>query len=129
MGDLNSFGASKVDVGDTEVCGVSTRLRLTSSLTERLDEPELAKDSRGSWLAVEFLRECGGEERGIESCEAVSASSSSDSRDAFRESESVGEGGGRIPEAMIKEVEGGNFLSQYNYVIADYDAATDSELP
>ena len=83
-----------------------------------MDEPELANDSRGSWLAVEFRCECGGEERGIESCEAVSASSSSDSRDTFRGSESVGESGGKILEVMIGEVEG-NFLSQGNYVIAD----------
>ena len=80
-----------------------------SSLTElesRLDEPELTNDSRGSWLAVEFRRDRGGEERGIESCEAVSASSSSDSRDTFRGSESVGDGGGKIREFMIAEVEG-----------------------
>ena len=25
VGDLNSFGPSNIDVGDTEVCGVSTR--------------------------------------------------------------------------------------------------------
>ena len=62
-------------------------------------------DSRGSWLWVEFRGECGGEERGIESCEAVSASSSSSSRDTFRGSESMGEGGGKNLEAMIDEVD------------------------
>jgi hypothetical protein len=36
VGDLNSFGPSKIDVGDTEVCG------LTAELESRLDEPELA---------------------------------------------------------------------------------------
>ena len=66
---------------------------------------------------VEFRRDSGGEERGIESCEAVSASSSSDSRDTFRGPEPVGEGGGRILEAMTDEIEG-NSLSPGNYVIA-----------
>ena len=60
---------------------------------------------------VEFRRDRGGEERGIESCEAVSASSSSESRVTFRGSESVGEGGGKILEVMINEVKG-VFLSQ-----------------
>ena len=118
MGDLNSLGPSKTDVGDTDVCGVSTRRRLTTELESRLDESELANDSRGSWLAVEFRRDRGGEERGIESCEAVSPSSSSESRDTCRFSESVGEGGGKTLEVMFTEVEG-DFLSQYNYVIVD----------
>lgn len=126
VGDLNSFGASEIDVGDIEACEVSTRWRLTSSLTKlesRLDEPELVNDWRGSWLAVELRRDRGGEERGIESCEAVSASSSSDSRDTLRGSEFVGEGGGKIPEVMIDEVEG-DFLSQGNYVITVKLAST-----
>lgn len=49
----------------------------------------------------------------MESCEAVSASSSSDSRDTFRGSESVGDGGGRILEFIIAGRRG-NFLLQCN---------------
>ena len=107
VGDLNPFGASMIDVGGAKVCRVTTRSLLTLSLTKpesRLDEPEFANDWRGLWLAVEFRRDRGGEERGIESCEAVSASSSSDSRDIFRGSEPVGEGGGKELEAMIDVV-------------------------
>ena len=105
VADLNSFGEPKIDAGDeTKLCMVTARSRLTSSLTElesRLDEPELTNDWRGSWLAVEFRRDSGGEERDIERCEAVSASSSSDSRNIFRGSEPVGEGGDKKLEAMI----------------------------
>ena len=64
-----------------------------------------------------------GEERGIESCEAVSASSSFDSHDTFSGSEPVGEGGGKILEAMTQtsmtgEIKGNSSsLSPGNYVI------------
>jgi hypothetical protein len=124
VGDLNSFGEPKIDVGETKVCMVTTRSRLTSSPTElesRLDEPELTNDWRGSWLAVESRRDSGGEERGIERCEAVSASSSSDSRDIFRGSEPVGEGGDKKLAAMIDvsslSVGVQNFCQSYYYVI------------
>lgn len=76
----------------------------------------MANDWRGSWLAFEFRRDRGGEERGIERCEAVSASSSSDSRNTTRDSEPVGEGGGNKLETMIDEV-GDSQVMLENYVI------------
>ena len=82
----------------------------------------MAKDWRRSWLAVEFRCDCGGEERGIESCEAVSASSSSDSRKVLRGSEFVGDGGGKKLETMVaNEKIGFPSYPPVYYIITDCD--------